>query len=175
MKTLHIIFGAGAATVLLGLNVALADMKHELTRVPLTFSLDFGDSSVILPDLTFDTLDGAGGEEAQTTCAMTPGGTTSAGLLIQTPIVPLVNNRPEDYGRGSPQTSLPPVYSSSQPYSPNSRNSRNRNNTPLMSMNPSMGVDPENSTATVPEPATLVIVGLGIGAVAVARRRWKNR
>ena len=172
MKTLHIIFGTGVAMFLLGLNGVLADMKHESSSVPLTFSLDYGDSSVILPDLTFDTVYGTGGEEAQTTCAMTPGGLSSSGLLMQTPIVPLVHNRPEDYRRGSPQASLPPGYSlPPQPYSPNNRS---RNRSPIGPVSPSIWVDPEDPTVAVPEPATLVIVGLGIGAVTIVRRRWKN-
>jgi len=159
MKTLQIIVGVSIAMILLGLNVALADMKNDSSRVPLTFSLDFGDSSVIMPDLSFDTVVG-NSEQAQATCAMTPGGGAS-GLLLQIPMIPLVHNQPVGYSHASALSSPPPLYS--PPTKRHDRSPRRPTTTTT------------TTTTVVPEPATLVIVGLGIGIAAVARRRWKNR
>jgi len=169
MKTLRIIIGVGVAMSLLGLNVVQADMKNASSKVPLSFSLDFGDSSVVMPELTFDAVDGASGEEAQQTCAMTPGGVASS-LLLQLPSVSQMNNNTEGYSRASSQVSLSPLYSLPPPsHSPNGRGRTGRPFNP-----PTLKVSEDDPPADVPEPATLVIVGLGIGAAAVARR-WKNR
>jgi hypothetical protein len=170
MKTLRIIFGVGLTMIPLELTATLADMKYESSRVPLTFPLDIGDSSVIMADLTFDTLDGVGGEEAQATCAMTPGG-AATGLLMQTPVIPLVNNRPANYTYNSPQVSQSPLDSLPPTTSYNPSSNRRRS----IPHNTSIRSVPEKRETDTPEPATLLIVGLGISAAVVARRRWKNR
>ena len=160
MKTLQRFLGVGVAVALLGLNVVIADVRTESTRVPLTFPLDVGDGSVDMPDISYDVLGSAGGEAAQATCAMTPGG-TSPNLLLEPPIVPLPNF---DRLTNVPRESLAPLAPLARPrtnYTPNRR--------PYRDPPPQDPPPPP-----VPEPTTLLIVGLGIGALAVARRQGKQ-
>jgi len=175
MKTLLMIFGVCVGVVILGLNVATADMRNESANIPLKFSLDI-DDTVIVPDLTFDTLGNVGSEAAQATCAATPGGTLPSGLLLESPVVPQwYSNRPEDYSRNMSPSMLAPLGSLAPPpsYRQNGRSSGSPNRySPPNVVNPE--VPPEHPTNEVPEPATWVIVGIGIGVAAVARRRWKN-
>ena len=159
MKTLQKFLGVGVAVALLGLNVVMADvMKPDSVKKPMQFSLDIGDSSFDLPDISFDAMSGVDGEEAQQTCAMTPGGVAS--MILELP--PITMPRPEQWNNAS-RVALAPL--GTLPSPPNDSPSRRRQ-------------PPRRSTTTptpppilVPEPATLVIVGLGIGAVAIARRR----
>ena len=163
MKTLQIFLGVGVVIVLLGFNFAAADIENGSARSALTFSLDTGDGTTDMPAISFDLMGGAGGEEAQLTCAMTPGG-NMPNLLLAEPALPRVT--PLQSRSTSPQVALAPLNSLDSPpgYTPPRRGTLPPGPTP----------PPPPPPLAVPEPATLVLVGLGIGAVAVARRRWNN-
>jgi len=167
MRMLQIILGAGAVVALMGLNVTLADIKNESARSSIgTFSLDIGDGTV-MPDVSFSMMGGAGGEEAQATCMMTPGGPAMNVLLELPPLVDPVS----EVAYNSPHTTLAPLNSLNSPpatlpynpYRPSLTGTSNNTNND--------GGGGEEDVSVVPAPATLVIVGLGIAGIAVMRRR----
>ena len=160
MKTLQIFLRVGAVFALLGfLNVATAEIKNESMK-PLTFPIDVGDGSSGMPPVSFDSMGGAGNEEAQTTCAMTPGGTMPE-MLLEEPVIPPPPS--DEYFTNSPSVTLAPISSlqTPPPYDPR------RNFYPPDTPTPPTPPPPP----VVPEPATLLLVGLGIGAVALVTRR----
>ena len=159
MRTLRILFGVGALVALLGLNVAFADIKNESAIQPM-FPLDTGDGSSLSP-ISFDT---ANSNEAQQTCAMTPG-SPSFNQLLAEPIVPV-----QDTAQLTQYENLSSV---------DSQGVGSFNPPPRRDVPPPMRRDtPPPSTpkkVVTPEPATMVLVGLGIGGMAVvASRRWKK-
>jgi len=161
MKTLKIIFGVGALVALLGLNVALADIKNESAVHP-KFPLDAGDGLSLSP-ITFDT---ASNNEAQTTCAMTPGA-PSVNLLLAEPVVPPQDVEPLTQYEDMSPVSSPGELRSADPPPPLRRDYPPP---PTKTNNP-----PPPKEVVTPEPATMLLIGLGIGGVAVvARRRWKK-
>jgi len=173
MKTLKIFFGAGAMIALLGLlNVAPADIRSDLQ--PLKFSVDAGDGSIDIPQISFDSDDG--NEETQQTCAMTPGG-NMPGLLLEQPFV-----TPPDPERltSSPEATLAPISALQTPPPYNPPRGGYPPDNPLTPDSPDVPVgppdnpDPPDPPSVVPEPATLLLVGLGIAGAAVARRRWEK-
>ena len=174
MKTLRVLLGACAMIALLGfLHVATADVRNDSVK-PLTFSVDSGDGFAGVPEISFDG-NGGDSEEAQTTCAMTPGG-NMPGLLLEQPFTPppnperLTNAPDETLAPLSSLNSAPPYSRGGLPYNPNDPNDPG---TP-----PPPPDDPkEPSTPAVPEPATLVLVGLGIGVAAygAGARRRRNK
>ena len=162
MKTLQRFFGIGVAVALLGLNVVMADVKTESTSAAasLKFSLDIGDGSVNLPDISFDE---SGSEQAQATCATTPGGTARNLVLAQPPITVPNSERLTN----APRTALASLAPLAPPQD-DDRNSRRRRYPP-----PDDPPPPPPPPPPTPEPATLLLVGLGIGAVAVVRQRGR--
>jgi hypothetical protein len=174
MRTLKMLFGVGLVIALLGLNVATADIKNGGAG-SLTFPVDTGDGTASMPDVTFDSTDGAGGDEAQTTCAMTPGGTSSNALLPE-PFVPPTD---PDTFTDAPLERLANDSLRSPP-SPN----RDRQGRPLYppplppaddnTTPPTDEEEPPPPPATVPEPATLLVFGLGLGATALVSRRRRK-
>ena len=173
MKTLQKFLGVGVAVALLGLSVVMADVQTDPARVPLKFSLDIGDGSVDLPEISFDVIGGVGGEGAQTTCAMTPG--TGSSLLLNPPLITM--QRPEQWSN-TPRASLAPLGTLPPAQTNYPPRRRSAPSTPAVFTPPPIFiVDPDEDdegSAQVPEPATLLIVGLGIGAVAVVRQRRKR-
>jgi len=162
MKTIHILIGVGAIVALLGVNVAQADIKNTSAVQP-DFVRDVGDGSSLSP-ISFDT---ANNNEAQTTCAMTPGGPSLSQFLTE-PIAPL-----QAAEQLTQYEDLSPISSQGSPSLDPERNVPRvppyREFPP-----PPEGDDPPPNVPT-PEPATMLIVGLGIGGAAVAaRRRWKK-
>lgn len=172
MKTLQVFFGVSVAVALLGASVAVAEIRNESMMEPLAFNVSTEDGSISMPNLKFDKV-GSGGEEAQQTCAMTPGG-TMPNLLMEMPVVPPVN--PERAGVNQPERTpslgIPPYNPSypsrNQPYRPTYPPGTPENPPPP----PEEPDDPP--PVLVPEPATLVILGLGIGGAVVARRRYRK-
>jgi hypothetical protein len=166
MKTLQRFFGMSAAVALLGASVAMAEIRNDSIRgVP--FSVSTADGTITLPDFTFDKIDGSGGEEAQATCAMTPGGTMS-GLMTELPILQPVT---PTYRDTIPDTVFAPSGLPSQrPY--NERPLSDRRNPP----NPPTPPDdpPPQIIVVTPEPATLVVVGLGLAGAAITRCRRRK-
>ena len=173
METFKMLFGVGVIIALLGLNVATADINGS-AGASLTFPLDIGDGTASMPDVTFDAGGGAGGDESQTTCAMTPGG-PSTNPLLQEPVVPPTD--PETLT----STPLERHANDSLRSPPPSNGDRGRvpayppgTTTPPGEDPPGEDEPPPPPPTAVPEPATLVIVGLGLGAALVARRRRKS-
>jgi len=161
MKTLKIFFGVGALVALLGLNVALADIKSESAAQP-TFSLYTGDGTSLSP-ITFDV---ATNNEAQTTCAMTPGSPSLSPLLPE-PVVPL--QATEQLTQYNDMSSVGSQEGGSN-YNPPPQPYRRDLPPPPRNDGP-----PSEDQVVTPEPATMLLIGLGIGGVAVAaRRRWKK-
>jgi hypothetical protein len=165
MKTLKILLGSGAMIALLGfLNVAPADIRNDSIQ-PLRFDVDAGDGSVSMPQITFDSGGGAT-EEAQQTCAMTPGGNIP-GLLSEQQFVTPPN---PEHMTHPPEVTLAPISAlqTPPPYDPR------RGYPPTDPTTPEVPVDPEEPPPppVVPEPTTLLLVGLGIAGAAAARRRW---
>lgn len=147
------------------LHVATADVRNDSAKVP-PFTIDLGDGTT-MPEISFDPGGDSGNAEAQTTCAMTPGGNMS-GLLLEQPFMP-----PPDPERltSSPNDSLAPISSlqTPPPYNPGSPYYPRQN--PDDPNNPYTPPQEPVPPPAVPEPATLLIVGLGIAGIAVARRR----
>lgn len=172
MKTLQMLLGVGAMITLLGLNVAMADIRNESAK-PLMFSVDAGDGSVNMPELSFDSIGSGNGEEAQTTCAMTPGD-NMPNILPEEPVIPTPD--PEHLTRyDTPETT--PLASSINPFESSSPYNNRQQRPPYLPTDPSGESQTTNpqSPDVVPEPTTLVIVGLGLVGAAAARRRWKNK
>jgi len=107
MKTLKMILAGTALVTLLGVGVVLADIQNGSALEGLTFPLDVGSSSA-MPDVSFDAQDG---EEAQATCAMTPGG-VAMGMPYEEPVNPVPD--PERYA-SSPRDTLAPINSLKAP------------------------------------------------------------
>jgi len=160
MKTLKLFFGVGAVVALLGLNVVLADIKSGSVAQP-EFALDTGDGTSLSP-ISFDT---ANNNEAQTTCAMTPGSPSLSQLLAEPIIPPQGTESLTQYEDMSPVSSRgldrpegPPPWRRIYPPPPFRRDD-----------------PPPPRRVVTPEPATALLIGLGIGGVAVvALRRWKK-
>jgi hypothetical protein len=178
MKTLQVFFGAGAMVALLGfLSIATADVRNDSIK-SLTFSVDVGDGSVGMPEVSFDDM-GSGAEETQTTCAMTPGG-NMPGLLLEQPIVPTPDperlvSAPDEALAPLSSLQTPPPYQLRTPYGPRTPEGQSPGGDPS-GPDPPPQPDPDPSPV-VPEPATLLLVGLGIGVAAYgagARRRRKD-
>ena len=166
MKVLQKFFGICVAIALLGASFAAAEIRTESVQ-PLKFSVSAGDDSITLPDLTFGNTDSASGEEAQSTCAMTPGGPTPGGML-EMPIIP-----PVTPARVEPVQNV--AFSAGALPSQRSYNERAfRGGSGGGGGGGGGGDTPPPPIIVVPEPATLVIVGLGIAGMAVARRRWRS-
>jgi len=164
MKTLQKILGVGVAVALLGVSVVMADgMRPNSAKEPLRFQLDIGDSSVNLPDISFDALGSTDTDEAQGTCAMTPGGRAS-NLMLALP--PITVSSPEQL-TNAPRAALAPLGSFSPPRTDFRPQRSRRPWTPQRQI-------PPPPIILVPEPATLLIVGLGIGAVAIVRQRGRK-
>lgn len=172
MKTLQMLLGIVAIVALLGLNVAVAEIQNSSAKSP-NFSMDAGDGST-MPDISFDTMGGTGGDEAQSTCAMTPGG-TSPSLLLEEPVLPPETPVSTDPNRDTASSStLAPLNSlqSAPPY----------RGTGYPTYPPGVTdptPDPDNPNTppamVVPEPTTMAVVALGLGGVAlVSRRRGKK-
>ena len=168
MKTLQVFFGVGAVVVLLGANVAMAEIRFRSTERPVEFTPSFEtvDGTVTMPTLSFCNIDSLGGPEAQQTCAMTPGG-ASAGLLTELPILPPTS---PTYTTPMPSTAFSPgTIPGPSPY--NETWTRYRNGGGGGGEVPR---EPPDIEVEIPEPATLLMVGLGITGVAVARRRGRK-
>ena len=177
MKTLQMFLGMGMIFALLGLSTAVADIRNESARTPLTFSLDVGDSSVSMPDISFDTMGGVGGEEARSTCAMTSGG-AMPNLSFDIPALPTPPAAERE--TIAPQVALAPLNSLREPptYPSSGRGYPppiGREYTPPAPKNPEgEEEEPPPPQPAVPEPATLLFVGLGIGTALAATRRRRN-
>ena len=168
MKTLRMFFSVGALVALLGLNVALADIKSESAGQETKFDLDAGDGGNLSP-LSFDT---AGNNEAQTTCATTPGG-PSVSQLLEAPVV-----SPPDTEQLTQLGDLSPV--SSQNLATGTPPTVQRPPRYPLNNNPTGGgggdgEEEDPQPPATPEPATLLLVGLGIGGAAMVARRRLNK
>jgi len=164
-------FGVGIVVALLGVNVAMADFRHRSLDRPVEFTPTFetADGTVTMPTLSFcdNSKLGRPTEDAQSTCAMTPGG-IAAGLLMELPILP---------------PAVAPRHEVAQPlaYSPGTLPGQRPYNEPRLPYGrpptpptPPIDEPPPIEVDVIPEPATLLIVGLGVAGVAMARRKgWK--
>jgi len=173
MKTLKIFFGVVVAVGLLGSSVAMAEIRLESMQ-RLMFSVSTDDGSITLPDFSFCDIDSFGGEEAQATCMMTPGG-PAPNVLMDLPDIP--RTVPAS-GYTSAQAAIAPVsllQSPSPPGEPRGgRGSEGGGGNGGGNGDDGVIVVPQDPPPyAIPEPATLVIVGLGIAGV-VAARRWKK-
>jgi len=173
MKTLQMFFGVGVAVALLGVNVAMAEFRHvSLDRgVEFTPTFETADGTVTMPTFSFCDASKLGHptEDAQSTCAITPGG-IAAGLLMELPVLP---------------PAVAPRHEVAQPlaYSPGTLPEQRPYNEPRLpySRPPAPMPTPQSPDelppiegGEIPEPATLLIVGLGVAGVAMARRKgWK--
>jgi len=149
MKTVQIavcMFLAAAAPLL------FADVESNIA--PLTFTLDIGDNAITLPPLIFDN---EFTEQAQMSCAMTPGGGLSDVILALPPLpIPDTPYRLSDVAeRLEPVTSLisPPL-------------SSDRGTIPPSPRLP----EQERIVSVVPAPATIGIVALGVGLICFFAR-----
>jgi len=167
MRTLQILLGTIATTALVGAGVAVAEIRHSIESPK--FSVSTEDGSITLPELKFCDV----GEEAEP-CVMTPSGTAPS-MLMELPVVPpAVLAQTARYT--SAQAAIAPISSlpSSTSYNePRPRRTRTPTTTSTVPIVPAPPDDPPQIEVTIPEPATLVVVGLGIGG-AVAARRWRK-
>lgn len=153
---------------LLFCSVANAELRSSVQ--PIMFELSTDDGSLILPAFSFCDVDSFGGEEAQATCMMTPGG-SNISLLLENPIT--YNVLPETRLDLAPNTSLAAAVTA--PYRaniPSFRGIRDPGTTPEpeVSMPPP---DDQPSGHIIPAPSTLLILAPGLaGLFFLKRRQW---
>ena len=169
MRTLQMFFGVGMVVALLGANVAVADFEHRSLQ-PVRFSFDSADGTIVIPEFSFCDASRLGRptEDAQATCAMTPGGIASS-VMMELPVpLPAIVPRQEVV---QPIAYSPGTLPGQRPF-----NEQRTYRSPTTTSTPPPQPDDERPPieADVPEPATLLIVGLGVAGVAMARRKGRK-